>query len=161
MGKDLCVVCGNELGFMKWSPKKEWGLPEGKLCGDCYKKAELKKQFAEATALMDNSRPISKDQKQDAKEDRKERDALLRLRTEQYKLLWEKNGIIQFKNERIAILKRQWGAQVEFIIAFDDLTNDGYELKAIDEGKTQEGGLGQSGGVSSYYYFQKLHTNGA
>ena len=43
-----------------------------------------------------------------------------------------------------------------FIIAFDDLTNDGYELKAIDEGKTQEGGLGQSGGVSSYYYFQKM-----
>lgn len=44
---------------------------------------------------------------------------------------------------------------MEFIIAFDDLTKEGYELKAIDEGKTQEGGFGQSGGISSYYYFQR------
>jgi hypothetical protein len=140
---------------MKYKPKKEWGL-SGNLCGDCYKTTDLKKQFAEATTMIDSSKPISKEEKEDAKEDRKERDALLRIRTEQYKLLWEKNGIIQFKNERIAILKRQWGAQVEFIIAFDDLTKEGYELKAIDEGKTQEGGLGQSGGVSSYYYFQRM-----
>lgn len=155
MGKELCTVCGNELGFIKYSPKKEWGI-DGKLCGECYKRADLKKQFVEATTIMDASRPVSKEVKEEAKGDRKERDALLRLRTEQYKLLWEKNGIIQFKNERIAILKRAWGAQVEFIIAFDDLTQEGYELKAIDEGKTQEGGFGQSGGVSSYYYFQRL-----
>jgi hypothetical protein len=155
MGKETCTVCGNELGFMKYSPKKEWGI-NGKMCGECYKRADLKKQFAEATAIMDgSSRPVSKEEKEEAKDDRKERDAMLRLRTEQYKLLWQKNGIIQFKNERIAILKRAWGAQVEFIIAFDDVTNEGYELKAIDEGKTQEGGFGQSGGVSSYYYFQK------
>jgi len=156
MGKELCLSCGKELGFMKYKPKKEWGFSDGNLCGDCYKHADLRKQFAEATALLDGSAPVSDGEKAEAKQDRKERDALLRLRTDQYKLLWEKNGIIQFKNERIAILKRQWGAQVEFIIAFDDLTKEGYELKAIDEGKTQEGGLGQSGGVSSYYYFQKL-----
>lgn len=150
------MSCGKELGFLRYTPKKEWGVSDGKMCGDCFKTADLKKQFKEGTVLLDGPRPLSHEEKEEAKEDRKERDALLRLRTEQYKLLWQKNGIIQFKNERVAILKRQWGAQVEFIIAFDDLTNEGYELKAIDEGKTQEGGLGQSGGVSSYYYFQKL-----
>lgn len=82
-------------------------------------------------------------------------DDILRTRTDGYKPQWNKNGIIQFKNERIAILKRQWGSQVEFIIAFDDVTKEGYELKAIDEGKGQEGGIGGSGGISSYYYFQK------
>ena len=104
--------------------------------------------------MIDGERPVN-EIKADAKQERKDRDSTLRTRTEQYKLRWEKNGIIQFKNERIPILKRQWGAQVEFIIAFDDLTNEGYELKAIDEGKTQEGAFGQSGGVSSYYYFQR------
>lgn len=80
MGKELCVTCGNELGFLKYSPKKEWGL-DGKLCGDCYKRAELKQQFAEATALMDDARPLSKEDKTEAKEDRKEHDARLRVRT--------------------------------------------------------------------------------
>ena len=45
----------------------------------------------------------------------------LHLRTPEYKKKWDKNGIIQFKNERIAILRRAYGAQVQFIIAFDDL----------------------------------------
>jgi hypothetical protein len=155
LGKEQCTVCGDELGLTKYSPKKEWRL-DGKLCGDCYKRADLKQQFAEATAMMDGTQSISKEEKKDARVDRKERDAVLRVRTEEYKLAWEKNGIIQFKNERIAILKRAWGAQVEFIIVFDDLTKEGYQLKAIDEGKTQEGAFGQSGGVSSYYYFQRL-----
>lgn len=78
----------------------------------------------------------------------------LLARTPEYKRKWNKNGIIQFKNERIAILNRTVGAQVEFIIAFDDLTAEGYELKAIDEGKSGNSeGLG--GGINSYYYFQK------
>lgn len=85
----------------------------------------------------------------------KERDKALYARTNEYKAQWVKNGIIQFKNERIAILKRQVGAQVEFIIAYDDLTKEGYMLRAIDEGKTADAG-GMTGGASSYYYFQKL-----
>lgn len=59
------------------------------------------------------------------------------------------------KNDQIAILKRSWGAQVEFIIAMDDLTTQGYELKAVDEGKSADA-QGLTGGLSSYYYFQKL-----
>lgn len=78
----------------------------------------------------------------------------LLARTPEYKKKWNKTGIIQFKNERIAILNRSVGAQVEFIIAFDDLTAEGYELKAIDEGKTGNS-EGFSGGINSYYYFQK------
>ena len=79
----------------------------------------------------------------------------LNSRSEEYKDSWNKNGIVQFKNERIAILQRAWGAQVQFIVAFDDLTKEGYRLMAIDEGKTG-GGDGYSGGMNSYYYFQKI-----
>ena len=79
----------------------------------------------------------------------------LNSRSKDYKDNWNKNGIVQFKNERIAILQRVWGAQVQFIVAFDDLTKEGYRLMAIDEGKTG-GGDGYSGGVNSYYYFQKM-----
>jgi len=50
-----------------------------------------------------------------------------------------------------------WGSQVQFIVAFDDLTKEGYRLMAIDEGK--EGGQasgGFTGGVNAYFYFQKM-----
>lgn len=57
--------------------------------------------------------------------------------------------------EKIAILHRMWGSQIQFIVAFNDLTEEGYELKAIDEGKQASGGS-IGGGVNSYYYFQKL-----
>ena len=57
----------------------------------------------------------------------------------------------------MAILQRAWGVQVEFIIAFDDLTKEGYRLMAIDEGKSggnSSGGF--TGGVNSYFYFQRM-----
>jgi hypothetical protein len=53
---------------------------------------------------------------------------------------------ISEKNECIAILQRRLGAQVEFIIAFEDLTRQGYRLMAIDE----------SGESGEYFYFQKM-----
>jgi hypothetical protein len=95
--------------------------------------------------------------------DKKERYKSLVERINAYKPLWDKNGVIQFKNERIAILQRNWGRQVEFIIAFDvdALTKDGYSLMAIDEGKTADLSDSYAGGISSYYYFQKTgHTIG-
>lgn len=79
----------------------------------------------------------------------------LKERVEQYKPLWDKNGVIQFKNNNVAILKRSLGQQVEFIIAFDDLTKEGFELKVVDEGKSG-GANGLTGGINSFYYFQKL-----
>ena len=74
-----------------------------------------------------------------------------------YKQQWDKNGIVQFKNDRIAILQRVWGAQVQFIVAYDQLTKEGYRLMAIDEGKSggQASG-GFTGGVNAYFYFQKM-----
>lgn len=77
--------------------------------------------------------------------------------TPDYKEEWDKNGVVQFKNERIAILQRMWGAQVQFIVAFDQLTKEGYRCVAHDEGKTggQSSG-GFTGGVNSYFYFQKI-----
>ena len=59
----------------------------------------------------------------------------LSQRIEDYKPSWDKNGVIQYKTEYIAILQRKWGFQIEFIIAFDDLTREGYRLMAVDEGK--------------------------
>jgi hypothetical protein len=100
---------------------------------------------------------VIKKNKKEIKESRNELSTStqqLYTRTPEYKKQWDKNGIIQFKNERIAILQRRYGAQVEFIIAFDDLTAEGYELKAIDEGKTGDS-EGISGGINSYFYFQK------
>ncbi|HXV66839.1 MAG TPA: hypothetical protein VD731_06425 [Nitrosopumilaceae archaeon] len=88
---------------------------------------------------------------------RKYEDSELFKLTNQYKPFWNKNGIIQYKTDRIAILQRAWGRQVEFIIAFDDLTREGYRLMAIDEGK--QGGQssgGFTGGVNAYFYFQKM-----
>lgn len=79
------------------------------------------------------------------------------LKHDQFKSQWDKNGVIQFKNEHIAILQRTWGAQVQFIIAYDQLTKEGYRLMAIDEGKSggQASG-GFTGGVNAYFYFQKI-----
>ena len=87
-------------------------------------------------------------------EEVEQRKKALYARTEEYKTSWDKGGIIQFKNERIAILRRQVGAQVEFIVAFDDVTKEGIRLCAIDEGRGVEVG-GITGGAVSYYYFQK------
>jgi hypothetical protein len=78
----------------------------------------------------------------------------LLARTPEYKKQWDKNGIVQLKNESIAILQRHYGAQVEFIIVFDDLTAEEYALKAIAEGKTGDS-QGLSGDINSYFYFQK------
>ena len=47
--------------------------------------------------------------------------------------------------------------QVEFIIAFDDLTEEGYRLMAIDEGKSGgDSSGGFTGGVNAYFYFQNM-----
>ena len=76
-------------------------------------------------------------------------------RINEYKEQWNKKKVIQFKNERIAILLRHSGAQVQFIIAFDDLTREGYRCVAQDEGQSFSM-AGFSGGINSFYYFQKI-----
>jgi len=80
---------------------------------------------------------------------------LLITKHDKTKEQWDKNGIVQFKDEAIAILQRKWGSQVQFIIACSQLTKEGYRLMAIDEGKEGSSG-GFSGGVNAYFYFQKM-----
>jgi hypothetical protein len=67
----------------------------------------------------------------------------------------DKDGVIQFKSDNIAILQRKLGSQVEFIIAFEDLTKEGYELKGIDLAKESSS---FSDGADFFYYFQKFNS---
>jgi len=123
----ICYVCKEQIGPL--GGKREYNdylqerilLPEGmtKLdvtCRSCYNEAEETYKQKVQEEKIQNTKVTQG----------------LLARTPEYKKKWNKNGIIQFKNERIAILHRAYGAQVEFIIAFDDLTAEGYELKEID-----------------------------
>ncbi len=69
---------------------------------------------------------------------------------EDYKANWNKNAIIEFQNEHIALIQRKWGNQIEFIEAFDSLTKQGFVLRANESysGKF-------SGRNITYFYFQK------
>ena len=81
--------------------------------------------------------------------------ALTSSKHDEFKAQWDKTGLVQFKNDKIAILKRMVGQQVQFIVAYDKITEEGYRLMAIDEGMTAQGS-GFSGGASAYFYFQKM-----
>jgi hypothetical protein len=76
-------------------------------------------------------------------------------RHNQFKAMWQKGRVVQFKNDKIAILMRAHNSQVQFIVAFDQVTREGFRLMSIDEGKEASAG-GFTGGVTSYYYFQKM-----
>lgn len=103
--------------------------------------------------LVDRTLFGKKEEEQERAEILARRDSL-NVHHDEYKAGWDKHGVIQFKNERFAILLRSVGAIVQFLAAFDMLTQEGYELKAIDGGKeATASALG--GGISSYYYFQK------
>lgn len=88
----------------------------------------------------------------DHKQIKKEHYQDLRGGVEEYKPLWDKDGVIQFKSNNIAILQRKLGTLVEFIIGFDDVTREGNDLRAVDEGKESS----FSSGMNSFYYFQKF-----
>jgi hypothetical protein len=124
---------------------------DSKFCNGCGSALSL------SSILFDNSEHVENRVVQNSELDKIERYRDLVQRVAEYKPAWDKNGVIQYKTEYIAILQRMWGSQVEFIIAFDDLTKEGYRLIAIDEGKT--GGDSSdvfTGGVNSYFYFQKM-----
>ena len=73
-----------------------------------------------------------------------------------FKKQWNKGALVEFKSERVVILHRMTGAIVQFLVAYDQVTKEGYRLMAIDEGKTVDGGAGFSGGLNAYFYFQKM-----
>lgn len=89
-----------------------------------------------------------------SKQLKKERYQNLKNRVDIYDPVCDKEGIIQFKSDQIAILQRILGSQVEFIIAFEDLTKEGYELKAIEVTKESSS---FSDEIDSVYYFQKFN----
>jgi len=149
MSKQVCFLCEQELGMLnlKWSAKgflsSRVPIPEGmneedRVCNECYnlEKKQVKEELKEA------------------KEEFKEITVDLLKRTPEYKKQWDKDGIIQFKNERMAILQKALGKQVEFIIAFDDLTKEGYKLMAIQEIQSADGK--SVSGINSNYFFQKI-----
>ena len=81
--------------------------------------------------------------------------ALTQTLHDQTKSQWDKNGVVQYKDNKIAILKRVVGQQVQFIVACSKVTEEGYRLMSVDEGVTAQGS-GFTGGASAYFYFQKM-----
>lgn len=149
MGKQ-CYTCKDKLGMLNVGyakfelTDKQKPIPHGMtdkdvLCKDCFNGHKSKSEIHEAEST------IMKNQTAKA----------LAERVSQYKPKWDKNGVIEYKDDFVAILHRMMGSQVEFIIAFSDLTREGYRLMAQDEGKTAGSGS-FSGGVDSRYYFQKI-----
>ena len=56
-----------------------------------------------------------------------------------YKLSWNKGGIIEFKNERMAIVNKTAGKTVQYIIAMDMLIGEGYKLEGVIPGMGNAG----------------------
>lgn len=132
----FCVNCGSEVSeILKFCPS----------CGTPANKDQANHDTESTYQQVDD---------QNHKQAKKDRYQDLRNRIERYKPMWDKDGVIQFKSDHIAILQRKLGMQVEFMIAFEDLTKEGFELKAIDEGTESS----YSKGVNSFYYFQKFST---
>ena len=156
-----CHRCQKNMGRLEWKHKRS-EFPESqdpqilsmgeddRICEKCER--EVSKALK---GIRKENKEKEKEEKSEIKGEIKQQFQELMDRSPEYKKHWNKNGVIQFKNERIAILQRSFGTQVEFIVAFDDVTKEGYRLMAIDEGKTGNAG-GVSGGANSYYYFQKM-----
>lgn len=132
----FCSNCGTEISEIL------------KFCSNCGSPTNSESN------VQDLDSEVYRKNNQDHKQAKKDRYQDLRNRIESYKPMWDKEGVIQFKSEYVAILQRKLGMQVEFIIAFEDLTKEGYELKAIDEGSESS----YSKGTNSIFYFQKLES---
>ena len=75
-----------------------------------------------------------------------------------YKSEWDKKNVVQFKNERIAILKNEHNKQVQFIVAFDQILKEGYVLIGTADSQDSSGFASKSlggGAASVMFYFQK------
>ena len=149
---------------------------DDKMCGKCYAKLDsvhnpgLAESFTKNTNQSSTNSPISDDDTPvtETKPMTETVSASLsgitsastltnitEQRHNEFKAMWQKGHVVQFKNDKIAILMRAHNSQVQFIVAFDQVTREGFRLMAIDEGKEASAG-GFTGGVTSYYYFQKM-----
>lgn len=157
MAKKQCYRCNKSLGMWDVSFSKEDAQTLGihipdeipsksMICSECYVMFQKESEHN----MGRNSEGITHSKQTDPTDYKS-----LNSRVPQYKPNWDKNGVIQYKDEYVAILRRMIGSQVEFIIAYSDLTRDGYRCVAQDEGKSGNSG-GFGGGVDSYYYFQNM-----
>ena len=105
---------------------------------------EISDNLSSSEDKKDNLEVISGSQNPD--EEKEMRFESLKQRVKHFKPTWDKDATIEYKTEHIAILNRNTGYQVEFIIAFDDLTKEGYRLVGIDS----------SGDYGDGYFFQKM-----
>lgn len=86
---------------------------------------------------------------------KKEKQDDLQQRVAQYKPLLDRKGVIVYKDEYCVILQKMKSKQVEFIIAFSDLTKEGYQLMARDVSEVIHN-ISSRDDTSLYYYFQKI-----
>ena len=88
-----------------------------------------------------------------------ERKEDLKSRKAQYKSLWSGNDVIQYKDDYCAILQRSPDERIEFIIAFSDLTKEGYRVVAQSKGGTDTT-LSLTKNLAkkdiTFFYFQKV-----
>ena len=85
--------------------------------------------------------------------------ALIDTEQNLYKFQWDKKNVVQFKNERIAILKNEHNKQVQFIAAFDQVLKEGYVLIGISPDQAGQSGFSKSmggGSAAEIFYFQKM-----
>ena len=77
---------------------------------------------------------------------------------DRFKATWDKKGTIVYKNERIAILKASTEKFELFLVAFDQVTKEGYRLMGSGIGLdsvSQWTGLA-GGSNTTYLYFQRM-----
>ena len=75
---------------------------------------------------------------------------------DRFKATFDEKGTIVYKNERIAILKASTEKFERFLVAFDQVTKEGYRL--MGSGVGLEATSSMLGGASAitYLYFQKF-----
>ena len=143
MAEKFCFQCNKKLGrFMNFglTDMKKLESPNGmtnddKICDKCFSNLPKNKEYEKQKAL----------ENQQSEEKKKKFDEI--------KSRFEKHGTVIYKDEYCAIVKKI--DDLSFIMAFSDLTREGYRLMAQDEGGQFHLGIA-SVGAGSYYFFQKI-----
>ena len=145
-----CYVCQKNTTLTHsirdyWrSPQTPEGMTKDDfVCYDCYHK--VKNEVIQ----------YKKAHKEEIDRLNKEEDLELEKIENEFKGKWNKNGVIEYKDEYCAILQRLPGARVQFLMAYSDLTREGYRLMAEDEGGSINAAFVKMG-VNAYFYFQKI-----
>lgn len=145
-----CYVCKKNKRLLYtirdyWrSPQTPEGMTDTDIvCYECYN--DVKKEVIQ----------YKKAHKEEIDRLNKEEDLELKKIEDGFKGKWNKNGVIEYKDEYCAILQRLPRARVQFLKAYSDLTREGYRLMAQDEGGSIHTGI-ISAGVNAYFYFQKI-----